>query len=194
MALVTLALMLVACAPAAAPGAQPLVAVINGPAEGRIGGSAALLVSEMRAQGPLPFAFVSPAAMRFAEGHSDLFYDRAVPASGRIGRSYGAAYSVLIGAPGMKRDVTVSTDGDTRTVDVTVQVQAIVVDTANDSVLARFEAPLMQRSRRESTAEALPSLQFDPAVVALRDEGVGDVAPAVVGALRHALQSQTAGS
>lgn len=193
-AFAALALTLVACAPAAAPGAQPLVAVLNGPANGRISGSAALLESDMRAHGPLPFAFVHDAAMRFAEGHNDLFHDRAVPAAARIARSYGAPYAVLIGAPTMTRDVTVSKDGSARWVDVTLQMEALVVDASSDTVLARFESLPMQRARHESTADALPALQRDPDVQALRDRGVYDVAPAVVGAVRHALQGAAGGS
>lgn len=185
---------LVACAPAATRADRPLVAVLNGPADGRIAGSAALLVSEMQAQGPLPFSFVNEAAMRFAEGHNDLFHDRAIPAAARIARSYGAPYAVLIGAPGMTRDVKVSTDGSARRVDVTLRVQAVVVDASSGNVLATFESPLMQRARQESTADALPALQRDPDAQALRDQGVRDVAPAVVGALHHALLAPASGS
>ncbi len=194
LALAALALTLVACAPAIAPGTQPLVAVLNGPANGRITGSAQLLETEMGVQGPLPFAFVSDAAMRFAEGHNDLFYDRAVPAAARIARSYGAPYAVLIGAPTMTRDVTVSKDGSARRVHVTLRMEARVVDASSGAVLAQFESPLMQRARQESTADALPALQHDPDVQALRDQGVRDVAPAVVGAVRHALQVRAGGS
>ncbi len=194
LAFAALALTLVACAPATAPGTRPLVAVLNGPADGRIAGSAQLLETEMRVQGPLPFAFVSDAAMRFAEGHNDLFYDRADPAAARIARSYGARYAVLIGAPTMTRDVTVSKDGSARWVDVTLRMEARVVDASSGAVLARFESPQMQRARRESTADALPALQHDPDVQALRDQGVRDVAPAVVGAVRHAVQVHAGGS
>ncbi len=188
LAFAALTLTLVACAPAATSGGRPLIAVLNGPANGRIAGSAALLESEMRAQGPLPFDFVNEAAMRFAEGHNDLFHDRAVTAAGRIARSYGAPYAVLIGAPTLTRDVTVSKDGSARWVDITLRMEAEVVDASTNEVVAHFESPLMQRSRHESTADALPSLQNDPGVLALRDQGVHDVAPAVVGAVRHALK------
>jgi hypothetical protein len=189
LAFAALTLALVACAPAATSGGQPLIAVLNGPANGRIAGSAALLESEMRAQGPLPFAFVNDAAMRFAEGHNDLFHDRAVTAAGRIARSYGAAYAVLIGAPTLTRDVTVSKDGSARWVDITLRMEAEVVDASTNQVVAHFESPLLERTRHESTADALPSLQNDPDVLVLRDQGVRDVAPAVVGAVLHALHA-----
>ncbi|MEJ2292722.1 MAG: hypothetical protein P8Y05_13565 [Deinococcales bacterium] len=178
-----LALVLVGCAPAASRRAAPTVAVLNGPAEGRIAGSAARLEADMRTQGPLYFSFVSSAAMRFAEGHSDLFHDRAVTAAGRIARSYDAPYAVLIGASSLDRQVTVSKGKSARTVSVTLRIEAVVVDAA----MARFDSPLCQQTRTESTADALPPLQQDPTVQALRNEGVHDVAAAVVGALWHAL-------
>ena len=175
------------CAPAATRAAQPSIAVLNGPQQGRIPGSASLLVSAMQRQGPLGFTFVNAAALRFAEGHNDLFHDRAVPAAARIARSYGARYAVLIGASTLDRQVTVSKDGSSRTVAVTLRVQAVVVDAATATTVATFESQLLQQARQESTADTLPPVARDPTVETLRKEGVRNVAPAVVGALWHAL-------
>jgi hypothetical protein len=185
-AVLALALALAGCAPAASRLAEPTVAVLNGPTQGRIGGSAALLEADMHTQGPLYFGFVQDAAMRFAEGHNDLFHARAVPAAARIARSYGARYAVLIGASTLDRQVTLSNDKSARAVDVTLQMQAIVVDAATNHVVARFESQLFQQTRTESTSSALAPLQKDPTVQWLRDQGVHDVAAAVVGALWHA--------
>jgi len=187
LAAVALAVVLVGCAPAAATRSQPEIAVLNGPAEGRIAGSATLLEADMRTQGPLRFGFVSSPAMRFAEGHNDLFHDRAATAAGRIARSYGAPYAVLIGAPTLDREVVLSKDKSARWVNVTLRMEAVIVAASTNQVVARFDSQLMQQARSESTADALPPLQRDPTVQALRDEGVHDVAPAVVGALWHAL-------
>lgn len=180
-------LLLAGCAPAATSPSEPVVAVLNGPQQGRIAGSASLLESAMEQQGPLGFTFVNDLAMRFSEGHNDLFYDRAAPAAARIARSYGAPYAVLVGASQLDRQVTVSKDGSARTVEVTLRVQAVVVDAATAHTLATFDSSLLQQSRRESTADPLPALQRDPTVEALRNEGVRNVAPAVVGSLWHAL-------
>ena len=187
LAVLALVLVLAGCAPAASRSSEPTVAVLNGPTEGRIAGSAALLEADMGTQGPLYFGFVNAAAMRFAEGHNDLFHDRAVPAAARIARSYGARYAVLIGASTLDRQVTVSKDKSVRTVDVTLRMQAVVVDAATAKVVARFDSPLYQQARTESTSEALAPLQQDPIVRWLRDQGVHDVGAAVVGALWHAL-------
>lgn len=188
-----LLLALAGCAPAASERSEPQVAVLNGPAQGRIRGSAELLQSEMANQGPLGFTFVNSAAMRFAEVHNDMFYDRAATAAARIARSYRAPYAVVVGASTLQRDVTVSKDKATRIVAVTLQIEAVVVDASNDKVVARVDSQLMQQSRGESTDEPLPSLQNDPTVLALRNEGVTDIAPAVLRALRHALRAHPNG-
>jgi len=182
---------LTACAPATAPH-EPQVAVINGPAQGRLEGSAAALEAGMRGFAPLHFGFVSAAALRFAEGHSDLFYDRAVTAAGRIARSYGAPYAVVVGASTLDRQVTLSSDKGSRSVSVTLRMQALVVDAATDTVVSRVESQLLQQVRYESTTLPLPDVQHDPTVASLRDEGADAVAPAVVGTLWHQLHIRAA--
>ncbi len=175
-------LVLAGCAPAAG-GGQPLIAVLNGPASGRIAGSAEVLQQDMSRQGPLHFAFVNGSAMRFAEGHNDFHHDRAITSAGRVARSYGAPYAVLIGAPTLKRTIALSRSGGARSVDVTVQMEAVVVDAANDQVVSRLTSQSMERVRYESTDITVPPIQQDPTAQALRDQGVADLAPAVVGAL-----------
>lgn len=184
-------LLLAGCAPTTSPQ-QPLVAVLNGPAEGRIDGSATALETDMRRFGPLHFGFVPGAALRFDEGHSDLFYDRAVTAAGRIARTYGAPYAVVVGATTLERDVTLSHDKHWRTVSVTVRIQAMVVDAATNTVVSRVESQLLQASRYESADDPLVALQQDPTLQRLRDDGVDAVAPAVVGALWHVLHIRAA--
>lgn len=179
-------LVLAGCAPTTSPH-QPLVAVLNGPAEGRIDGSATTLEADMRQFGPLYFGFVPGAALRFDEGHSDLFHDRAVTSAGRIARTYGAPYAVVVGANTLERNVTLSKDKKWRTVSVTLRIQAMVVDAATNTVVSRVESQLLQGSRYESTADPLPTLQRDPTVLRLRDDGVDAVAPSVVGSLWHVL-------
>lgn len=169
------------CAPAV--GGQPLVAVLNGPAQGRIQGSAALLQNLMTDQGPLGFGFVNPAAMRFAETHNDLYHSRALTSGGRIARSYGAPYAVLIGASTLERSVTLSPDKSARSVEVTVQIEAIVVDASNDQAVARISSQTFVQTRAESTDTALPPIGRDPTVQTLRDQAEANVAPAVVGVL-----------
>lgn len=178
-------LLLTSCAPAAVSG--PSVAVLNGPMQGRIGGSAELLQHDMTRHGPLHFRFVNSAAMRFAEGHNDFYHDRAVPTAARVARSYGAPYAVLVGASTLDRKTTLSADKQVRTVDVTLCIEAIVVRAADAQVVARVSSQTLQGTRRESASTPLPPLQKDPTVQALRDQGVSAVAPAVVGALWNAL-------
>lgn len=186
-AFVSLVALLGACAPATGSAAGPAVAVLNGPTQGRIAGSAALLQDDMAQQGALHFHFVNSAAMRFAEGHNDFYHDRAVTAAGRVARSYGAPYAVLIGASTLDRKVTTSHDGGARSVDVTVQMEAVVVDASTDQAVSRIDSQVYEQTRYESTDTALPPLQRDPTVQTLRDQGVGDIAPAVLGAVWNAL-------
>lgn len=180
-----LALALSGCAPAV--GREPLVAVLNGPAEGRIQGSAELLQNLMNEQGPLYFRFVNPAAMRFAETHNDLFHSRALTSGGRIARSYGAGYAVLIGASTLDRSVTLSKDKGVRSVDVTVQIEAIVVSASTDQAVARISSQTFEQTRAESTDTRLPAIGRDPTVQALRDQAEANIAPAVVGVLWNQL-------
>lgn len=181
-----LGLLLTACAPAAT-GGGPAVAVMNGPSDGRVPGSAQLLQQEMALQGALHFHFVNDAAMRFAEGHNDFHHDRAVTSAGRLARTYGAPYAVLIGAPTLDRQVTLSSGKSVRTVDVTLRMEALVIDASSDSVVARIGSLTFERTRRESVDTLLPSVQQDPTVLALRDQAVGNIAPAVLGAVWSAL-------
>jgi len=182
-----LVLALGGCAPAAGGSSGPAVAVLNGPTEGRIIGSAELLQQDMAHQGALHFHFVNSAAMRFAEGHNDLYHDRALTAAGRVARSYGAPYAVLIGASTLDRTVTISQDKSARAVDVTLQMEAIVVDASTDEATARISSQTFEQTRYESTSETLPPVQRDPTVQSLRDQAVGNIAPAVLGAVWNAL-------
>lgn len=188
-ALTALALLLGACAPAAERTGPP-IAVLNGPTQGRVAGAAQLLEHAMTQRAALHFHFVNDAAMRFAEGHNDFYHDRALTSAGRVARSYGAPYAVLVGASTLDRKVTVSQDGGGRSVDVTIQIQAVVVDASTDEAVARIRSGTFERTRVESTDTRLPPLQQDPAVLAIRDRAVPRIAPAVLGALRRALATQ----
>ena len=185
-AIAGLALVLTSCAPATT-GSGPAVAVLNGPAAGRIAGSAELLQQDMAQHGALHFHFVNDAAMRFAEGHNDFHHDRAVTSAGRVARSYGAPYAVLIGAPTLERQVSLSADKSVRTVDVTVRIEAVVVDAATNQPVSRLSSQTFEQTRHESADVALPPVPQDPTVVTLRDQAVGNIAPAVLGALWSAL-------
>lgn len=181
-----LALLVTSCAPAAT-GRGPAVAVLNGPSDGSLPGSAELLQQEMAQQGALHFHFLNDAAMRFAEGHNDFHHDRAVTSAGRVARSYGAPYAVLIGAPTLDRKVTLSQSKAVRTVEVTVQMEAVVVGASNDGVVSRLSSQTFEQTRHESADTVLPPIQRDPTVLTLRDQAVGTIAPAVLGAVWSAL-------
>lgn len=191
-AFAAVAVALTACAPTT-QAAGPPIAVLNGPSQGRVEGAAQLMERAIAQRAALHFHFVNDAAMRFAEGHNDLFYDRALTSAGRVARSYGAPYAVLVGASTLDRKVTVSKDKSSRSVVVTVQMQAVVVDSATDSAVARIHSRTLESTRVEPTDTPLPPLQKDPTVLEFRDHAIPRMAPAVLGALRQALAARTNG-
>lgn len=186
-----LVLILGACAPAARNGNEPLVAVLNAPSEAVIGGSAERLQEDILRDGPLGFKLVSSGAMRFQETHNDFFHSRAAGTAGRVARSYGADIAVMVGASVLRRDVTVSDDQQTRRVDVTVQMQAVLIDAATDAVLSTQYAALMHASRRESNRQPVIDIHQDPDVIVLRNQGVDDLARVVEANLRDHLGIDT---
>lgn len=183
-----LAATLAGCAPAARTAHDlPLVAVLNAPAQNRLDGSAQRLEHDMRDVGALPFAFVNENAMRFQEGHNDFFHSRAAGSAARVARSYGAPLAVMVGAAVLDRQVVVSKDQKTRQVTVTVQMQASVVEAADATVRSELYARSLSATRVESNGDRLVPLASDPDVTRLRDAGIHDLAPAVVGSITGAL-------
>lgn len=184
---VCLALILGACAPASGNRSEPLVAVLNAPSESVLSGSAERLQDDILRDGTLGFRLVSSGAMRFQESHNDFFHSRAAGTAGRVARSYGADIAVMVGASVLRRDVTVSEDQQSRRVEVTVQMQVVLIDAATDAVLSTQYAGLMHASRRESNKQPLIDVQQDPDVIVLRNEGVDDLARVVEANLRDQL-------
>lgn len=168
-----------ACAPASAARSQPLVAIVNAPSESVVQGAAERLQAGILRDGPLGFQLVSGGAMRFQETHNDFFHSRAAGTAGRVARSYGAKVAVMVGAAVLDREVTVSSDQQSRRVEVSVQMQVILIDAETDAVISTQYAGLMHASRRESNREPLIDIQRDPDVLTLRNEGIDDLTPLV---------------
>ncbi len=183
-----LAAFLSGCAPTIRlTGEPPLIAVLNAPSQNRLEGSAERLERDMRTFGPLPFDFVNEQAMRFQEGHNDFFHSRAADSAARVARSYGAPFAVMIGAPVLDRQVVVSKDQRSRQVTITLQMQATVVDAADGVVRSDLYARQRSTTRVESNDQRIVALAEDADVAKLRDAGIDDLAPAVVGALTGAV-------
>jgi hypothetical protein len=72
-------------------------------------------------------------------------------------------------------------------VTITLQMQATVVDAADGGVRSDLYARQRSTTRVESNAQRIVPLAEDADVAKLRDAGIDDLAPAVVGALTGAV-------
>ncbi|MBW7917429.1 MAG: hypothetical protein H3C53_12215 [Trueperaceae bacterium] len=186
--------LLVACAPASAPSGTVLVAVMNAPAQSRLEGTAEGVQAILEREPGSHFTFVSQFTMRFLETHNDLFHSRAAPSAARIARSQGADLAVMVGVPVMERRVTESQDGRSRRIDVSLALEAQVVDPRTDAVVQVLRSRTLQGSRVESTRDALVAEQADPTVLALRDQAVPELAAALAAELPYLTNSLLIGS
>lgn len=189
------ALLLAACAPSQQTGeARATIAMMNAPAQSRIGGAAEAVQTELEDRADAPFDFVSSFTMRFLETHNDLFHSRAAPSAARIARTQGADLAVMIGAPVLEREVAESRDGSSRRVDVSVALEAQVVDPRNDSVVQVMRTRTHQGSRVESTTLPLPEPEHDPTVQALAERAAPELASSLLAELPYLISSLLIGS
>lgn len=177
------ALLLAACAPSTSSVSEPVVAVINGPAQHAINGSAQAVHEHFVQDTERGFALVSPFSLRFLESHSDLFDDRAAPTAARIARNQGADLAILVGAPIQTRTVTLSRDEASRRVDIELALEALVIDARNGAVVQTLRTRSHFGSRVEANDFPLPEPAEDGTLMAL----VGDAAVQLAAALRAEL-------
>lgn len=189
-----LGVLLGACAPTAAPSGTIQVALMNGPAQSRLPGSAdgvqAILAREQGSR----FTYVSAFTMRFLETHNDLFQSRAAPSAARIARSQGADLAIMVGAPVLERSATPSRDGASRRIDVSLALEAQVVDPRTDAVVQVLRTRTLQGSRVEASGEELVAVEADPTVLALRDQAIPELAAALSAELRYLVNGLLIGS
>jgi len=189
------ALLLGACAPSQQSGeARATIAMMNAPAQSRIGGAAESVQAELEDRADAPFDFVSSFTMRFLETHNDMFHSRAAASAARIARTQDADLAVMIGAPVLEREVTETRDGSSRRVDVSVALEAQVVDPRNDSVVQVMRTRTHQGSRVESTDMPLPAPEHDPTVQALAERAAPELASSLLAELPYLISSLLIGS
>ncbi len=181
--------LLVACAPAPSRTGTVLVAMMNGPAQSRLPGSADGVQALLERESNPSFSYVSTFSMRFLETHNDLFHSRAAPSAARIARSQGADLAVMVGAPVLERNVTASRDGTSRRVDVSLALEAQVVDPRTDAVVQVLRTRTSQGSRVESNSEPVLPVESDPTVLALRDQAIPEMAAALSAELPYLAKS-----
>jgi len=188
------ALFLGACAPTATPPAEARVAVMNGPAQSALSGSAEAVQAELEKQPDRGFSLVSAFTMRFLESHNDLFHSRAAGSAARIARSEGADLAVMVGAPVLERTVTLSADEASRRVDVAVALEAQVVDAATDAVVQTLRTRTQQGSRVEANDLPLPEPAEDPTVVALMQTAAPELSFSLLAELPYLIKQLLIGS
>ncbi len=182
-----------ACAPRVRDESRALVAIMNAPTQSAVRGAAeavqdALLDDENRS-----FDLVSAFTMRFLESHTDLFHSRAAPSAARIARNQGADIAVMIGAPVLERNVTLSRDEASRRVDVSVALEAQVVDPQTDSVIQTLRTRTHQGSRVEANDRALVEPSEDQTVAALLEDAAPELARSLAAELPFVFRERLVG-
>ncbi len=178
-ALFVLGSLLAACAPQVSSDGQRVVAVINGPAQHAIDGSAQAVHGHFADDPERGFELVSTFALRFLESHTDLFDDRAAPSAARIARGQDADFAIMIGAPIQTRSVTVSRDEASRRVDIELVLEAQVVDARTDAIVQTLRTRSHYGSRVEANDFALPDPVQDGTLMTLVAEAARELAVAL---------------
>lgn len=187
--------LLAACAPSGQQAeAHAIIAMMNAPTQSRVPGTADAVQAELENRADVPFSFVSAYSMRFLETHNDLFHSRAAPSAARIARTHNADLAVMVAAGVLERTVTLSRDEDSRRVDVSVALEAQVVDPRNDSVVQVLRTRTHQGSRVESTTVPLSEVEFDPTVQALAERASPELASSLLAELPYLINSLLIGS
>lgn len=170
------ALALAACAPSARDETRPLVAIMNAPAQSAVRGAAEIVQDVLFADEGRTFDLVSSFTMRFLESHTDLFHSQAAPSAARIARNQGADLAVMVGAPVLERDVSLSRDEASRLVDVSLALEAQVVDPETAAVVQTLRTRTHQGSRVEANDVPLPDPSDDITVQALLEDAAPELA------------------
>lgn len=190
----SLLVLLGACAPTVTSSREAKVAVMNGPAQSALGGSAEAVQAELEKQPDRGFSLVSAFTMRFLESHNDLFHSRAAGSAARIARSEGADLAVMIGAPVLERVVTLAADEASRRVDVSVALEAQVVDATTDAIVQTLRTRTQQGSRVEANDLPLPRPDEDATVIALMQMAAPELSYSLLAELPYLIKQLLIGS
>lgn len=171
--------LLAACAPQVRTDGRRVVAVINGPAQHAIDGSAQAVHEHFADDPERGFDLVSTFALRFLESHNDLFDDRAAPSAARIARGQNADFAIMIGAPIQTRSITVSRDEASRRIDIELVLEAQVVDARTDAIVQTLRTRSHFGSRVEANDFKLPDPTQDGTLMTLVAEAARELAVAL---------------
>ncbi len=181
LAFLLLLFVLAACVPAVttAEPDKPTVALINAPTELRVDVLADELELALRADpASAAYDFSRSFSVRFQETHRDMYRSRAPLQAAFIARVLGADYAVMIAAPLYEREVKLLDFpfAGKRKINITVELQAQIVDPETALVLASFRSPEIRTLRIESVDLPLLSKEDDPDFERAREEALQDLA------------------
>lgn len=174
---ILLLLTLAACLPAPEEKPlQPVVALVNAPADQRVGTVADALQEEIaRMEDCCPFSFTRTQPVRFQETHRNMYGSRAPVSSAALARNLGAELAVMASAPRFERTVEESSAGTW--VHGTVQLRAVVLSADRGDSLGGVGSLVFRARRPVGEDEALPDIEDDPTMSALVEEAAADLAP-----------------
>ncbi len=180
--LVLLAVALGACVPGAVPDRDRTAIVLGVPADRLVPGAADGLHERLR-DADTGFSFVSNVRARFLEVRRGLVDGSVAPGAARIARTTGAGLAVTIESTTLVREI-VDADRPRPLQRTTVQLEVAILAADDARELARLAGPRLRHERRIDGSE-LPDLGDDPAVAALRDRSLDELAPRVADELRN---------
>ena len=172
----SLLLLLSACVPASSRSSTDpanTVIIVNGPSEDAVAGLADELERRLLDQpGCCGFDLHWSVPVRAQENQRDLNGYRAWGSSGRIARSLGAGWAVLVGLNDFER--TVNYRGDTLAISVTAGVIVHVLDSSANEI-ASFESGTRRAWRSQSADEPLADERREPLRGQIAFAALGDV-------------------
>jgi hypothetical protein len=158
------------------PGAEPEVAIINGPEGAQIEGIADAFAAAIDELGTPGFDVVRDVALAGVEERRNLGGSQAVPSAAGIGRSFGAEFTLMLGAVDIQRDVFEAGRDQVR-IEVQLSVEGVLVRASDERVIARIESRTFSGQRFADASASLPELRFDPTAAELGSRGAAALAP-----------------
>lgn len=177
-----LALLLAACAPATGGDAEPVVVVINAPEGAQVQGAADAFVAELRRGDTPGFGILRDVAIAGVENRRNLSGAQATRDAANIARSFGAEWTLMVGADEIEVEV-VDRGGGARLIEAFVSVEGVLVRGEDERVLARISSRTFTGERVAEPGEELPEPRYDPLVRELAARAAASLAPTFEGIL-----------
>jgi hypothetical protein len=187
--LLSAALLVAGCLPAALEDATPDAAVIGIPATELLPGAASGLDERLRALDD-GHDLVRASSLRFLEVRRGLVGSQAIPGAARIARTTGAELAVTVGPAVLDRRIETPDTAPREVAELRLEVTLVRAEDA--TVLRRLLGPT-ETGERRLDGDELPALVDDPLIEALVEASLDELAPRVAAALRERALSGSSG-